>query len=182
MPTELNATLREVSARLVAWGMTSEADRDKILTEEGDQADHPGEYDWADVFELFDLGLYVSAGDGEADDLEETYQDLLEELAGLSGRTVTEVELGEDEDGEELLTFVLDGEEFAWEVEHLSPGQLDMLSIWECVGDLEPDDGRVFFHTRGDVDGEWSESLYVLARPAQVATLKEEYGLELDPV
>jgi len=181
MPTELNATLREVSARLVAWGMITEVDRDVALTEEGDQVDHPGEYDWADVFELLGVGVCVS-NDEDVEDLEEAYQDLLEDLAALSDRTVSEVELGEDEDGEELLTFVLDGEEYGWEVEHIAPLRLDMLSIWECVGDLEPDDGRVFFHTRGDVDGEWSESLYVLATPAQITALREEFGMELDSV
>ncbi|GIG64077.1 hypothetical protein [Phytomonospora endophytica] len=180
MPTEPNATLREISTRFVAWGLITDVDRDLALTEEGDPADRPGEYDWAEIVETLGVGVGVSNDD--VDDLEEAYQDLLEDLAALSDRTVSEVELGEDEDGEELLTFVLDGEEYGWEVEHIAPGQLDMLSIWECVGDLEPDDGRVFFHTRGDVDGEWSESLYVLATPAQVTALREEYGLELDPV
>ncbi|MFI6284521.1 hypothetical protein ACIBCM_07150 [Streptomyces sp. NPDC051018] len=138
-----------------------------------------GAEDIAEVLE--EAGVAVIVPGGDVDDLEESYQEILETAAACSGGTVTVsgVKLTEDENGDECLNFLLNGKPTSWPVEHQADGYLDQLAVWEYIDELEPgaDDQRVFHPIPG---GTAEEDVYVLATPEQALALRDAFPLKLD--
>lgn len=178
-----NTTYRILAARLVELGLASEDRAESALEEIGDGTpDLDAEVDEDGVLDILDeLGLTVWASAAKVDDLEDGYREILEGAAAITGGAVSveDVELVEDEDGEESLHFLCDGESLWWVVEHESDGYLDLLTVAECIDDLEPgDDPRMFYALPGEDSGD--DDVYLLATPAQARALHDEFGLDLE--
>ncbi|WP_067465431.1 hypothetical protein [Actinomadura macra] len=179
----VNTTYRSLAGRLAELGMVSEDEATAALAALGepppDLDDEPEEADVLDV--LDECGLVVWAPAGDVDDLEEGYREILESAAQCGGGlSVAGVELVEDEDGEESLHFLRDGEPVWWVLEHESGEQLDLLTVMECIDDLEPGgaDPRMFYALPGEEHDE--DDVYVLATPEQARALHDEFGLDLE--
>jgi len=180
-------TYRSLADRLVEIGMASEDEAVAALAALaalGEQAGDPGApLEEADVVDVLDgCGLVVWAHAGYVDDLEDAYREILEGAAECTGGAVVvgDVELVEDEDGEESLHFLRNGEPVWWVVEHQSDEYLDLMTVMECIDDLEPggDDPRMFYALPGEEPDE--DDLYVLATPDQARVLHDQYGLDLE--
>lgn len=177
-------TYRSLADRLVDIGMASEDEAVAALAAIGEQAGDPGApLEEADVVDVLDgCGLVVWAHAGGVDDLEDAYREMLEGAAECTGGAVVvgDVELVEDEDGEESLHFLRNGEPVWWVVEHPSDEYLDLMTVMECIDDLEPGGGdpRMFYALPGEEPDE--DDLYVLATPEQARVLHDQYGLDLE--
>ncbi|MBT2211697.1 hypothetical protein [Actinomadura sp. NEAU-AAG7] len=179
----VNTTYRGLAGRLVELGMASEDETAAALAALGEPPPGPDdEPEEADVLDVLDgCGLVVWAHAGGVDDLEDGYREILESAAECGGSVrIADVELVEDEDGEESLHFLRDGEPVWWVVEHESGEHLDLLTVMECIDDLEPGgaDPRMFYALPGE-DAE-DDDVYVLATPAQARVLHDEFGLDLE--
>ncbi|TDD75760.1 hypothetical protein [Actinomadura rubrisoli] len=181
-----DTTYQSLADRLVDLGMVPKERAGAALAEltaPGGPAPGPGaELEEADVLDFLDeCGLIVWAHAGDADDLEDGYREIIESAAACGGAIeVGDVELVEDEDGEESLHFLRDGESLWWAVEHQSGDHLDLLTVMECIDDLEPGGGdpRMFYALPGAEPGE--DDVYVLATPEQARALHDEFDLDLE--
>ncbi|QXJ20008.1 hypothetical protein AGRA3207_000635 [Actinomadura graeca] len=178
----VNTTYRSLAGRLAALGMASEDEAAAALAALGepppDPDDEPEEADVLDVLDECGLLVWVPAGD--VGNLEEGYREVLESAAECGAVPVSGVELVEDEDGEESLHFLRDGEPVWWAVEHEAGDRLDLLTVMECIDDLEPRGGdpRMFYALPGEEQDE--DDVYVLATPEQARALHDDFGLDLE--
>ncbi|WP_131743361.1 hypothetical protein [Actinomadura roseirufa] len=178
----VDTTYRDLADRLVELGMTSDEEAAAARAALEDQGPGPGaELEEDDVLDFLDeCGVVVWAPAGDVADLEEGYRDLLESAADCTGGAVTvgDVELVEDEEGEESLHFLRNGEPVWWPVEH-GPGEhLDLQTVMECIDDLEPGDARMFYALPGEEPDD--DDAYILATRAQAHYLHDRFGLDLE--
>jgi hypothetical protein len=177
-------TCRGLADRLVRLEMISRERADAGLAAIAEDApDHDEELEYEDVLDVLgDFGVAVYVSGEDVDDLEDAYQEVLEQAVACTGRAVTisGVELTEDEDGDESLTFRLNGEPRSWPVEHQADDYLDLLAVWECIDDLEPggDDPRLFHPVPGQDAGH--DDVYILATPEQARALRDGLGLKIE--
>ncbi|MGM1063524.1 hypothetical protein [Saccharothrix sp. Mg75] len=178
-------TYEDVAAALLEIGMISADKARAVLDQFADYARDPlDRYGVAAALQSFDLAVTVHADD--VDFLEESYEHLLVQAAGLTGGavTVTDVRLhqGEpDDDGrDDVLEFKRDGEVVTVHAEHFSDEYLDHLAAGEAIGHLSPDDPRRFHEVGFERDpNRVYETVIALATPEQARALHERFGLVL---
>ncbi|MEV5570724.1 hypothetical protein AB0L06_11780 [Spirillospora sp. NPDC052269] len=180
----VEVTCRTIADRLVELDMVTRERADDALAAIAEYApDHDKELDPDGVLDvLYEFGVTVVVSGDDVGDLEEGYRGILERAAACSGEfTVTDVELGEDEDGDEVLKFQLNGEPTYWPIDHQADDYLDLFGVWQFIDELEPggDDPRVF-HKVTD-DDRSIDDIYILAGPDQARSLRNDLGLELKP-
>ncbi|SMD25457.1 hypothetical protein [Kibdelosporangium aridum] len=162
----MTTTPTEVATLLVEIGMLT------ALPDELD--DEP--WDDEDVPELLvELGVAIAVHGGDVDDLETSYNHLLQDAAACSGNAVTITDVRLTEDGKQL-HFVRNGVPTYWHVEHMSDEYMDHLAVYEFIHLLEPDDDRRFHAMPLRDSGE--DSYYVLATDEQAKTLTDRLGLD----
>jgi hypothetical protein len=127
------------------------------------------------------LGVAVSVHGEDVDDLEESYRDILERAAALSGGAVvvTDVVLDSDHSNGTPLTFRMNGKPMSWREEHDGPDYLDQMTFVEQISELEPggDDPRHFYGILGKEV--CSDDCYLLLTDEQAAALNAEFDLSL---
>ncbi|MGP3985889.1 hypothetical protein [Streptomyces sp. 3N207] len=176
-------TYLTLTTQLVELGLVTRERMDDVLAAEvEDSSDLEEELEEVDILEILEeCGVAVVVHGEDVDDLEESYQEILETAAACSGGTVTVsgVELTEDEDEGECLKFRLNGESISWPMEHQAEDILDQFAVWQYIDDLEPggDDPRVFHPIPG---GTAEDDVYVLATPEQARALRDAFGLKLE--
>ncbi|WP_334271020.1 hypothetical protein [Saccharopolyspora indica] len=146
-------------------------------------ADHDAERSTSELVQVLGgLGLGVLVPTDKVDDPEDEYAELLRAAAACSGGSVLidDIELVEDEDGEESLHFRRNGRSFWWALDHESTAGLDLTTVLDSFGDLAPgeNDPREFFPVaeQGDFAGIW----HILVTPDQAHALREEFDLPVD--
>jgi hypothetical protein len=177
-------TYRGLIDRLAALGILPAGRVEAALATLGAWATGEDEIDddLAPLLELF--GVAVSVHGEDVDDLEESYREILQGAAALSGGAVvvTDVALDPSRSNETPLTFRRNGRPMGWREDHLGPDYLDHLAFAEQIADLEPggDDPRHFYGILGTEA--CSDDYYLLLTDEQAATLSDEFGLSLDRV
>jgi hypothetical protein len=130
---------------------------------------------------LVDLGVGFDVHTDDVDHLD-GYTSALEELAACTGGlfTVTDIELAEDDDGQEVLRFRCNGELVQWPVDHVDDEYLDTLAFAEHVDEFTDPAASPRRWAVPNVDGERIYYRYVFAEPVALRRLGEEYGIEFD--
>ncbi|GAA3775535.1 hypothetical protein GCM10022225_74370 [Plantactinospora mayteni] len=177
--TGLRRTYQGLAERLAQLGIESDTRAVAGLVEIRQWADLDEERDAGELMRAFGpLGIGVRVP-GKVDNPAEGYRMLLERAVACSGGSVVidDIELVEDEDGEQSLHFRRDGQSYWWALEHRSPRCLDLEAIREGLDDLTPGgtDPRGFYQVDGEDDG--GTDCYVLLTPEQAEALREEFGL-----
>ncbi|MDI3405213.1 hypothetical protein [Streptomyces cavernicola] len=136
---------------------------------------------------LESFGVAVSAHGDDVDDLEESYEGILERAAALTegAVTITDVRLvGNDEDEEdEALEFRRNGVLVRESVDHMSDEYLDHLAVPEIVGHVDPEREALRRKFRlGDfvrLRDSNHDTYMVFASDEQAAQLEKVLGVEL---
>jgi hypothetical protein len=133
---------------------------------------------------LTGLLVDLSVGfDVHTDDVEhlDGYTSALEELAACTGGlfTVTDIELDEDGDGQELLRFRRNGEPVQWYVDHVDDEYLDVMAFAENVDEFtSPASPKRW--AMPIVDGDLIPARFIFGEPAALRSLGAEYGVDFD--
>ncbi|MCP3804750.1 hypothetical protein NLX83_36340 [Allokutzneria sp. A3M-2-11 16] len=178
-------TIVELASRMVWLGMLSEEKAVAFLTDIGKRdKDYLDKQEEArDLVPWFsELGVAFSVHGEDVDSVAQYYRYLLEEeVSAVTGVTFSDVVLVRDEDGDEALHFLRDGEPVWWRVEHVSEDYADQGAFATQIGDLEPGaaDPRVFHHVRPEKVESCQDDVYLLATPDQARALHEEFGFDL---
>lgn len=121
--------------------------------------------------------------DVHTDDVEHLsgYTSVLEELAACTGGlfTVTDIELAEDEDGQETLRFRRNGEPVQWYVDHVDDEYLDVMVFAENVDDFTSEASPKRW-AMPVVDGDLIPARFIFGEPVALRSLGAEYGVGFD--
>jgi hypothetical protein len=135
-------------------------------------------------FILAQIELAVQVHGEDVDDLEESYREILERAAALSGGSVvvSGVALDMSASMEKPLTFRRNDEPASWWEEHTAGDYLDQMAVMEQIADLAPggDDPRRFYGILGSEPCD--DDYYLLLTEEQARALREEFGLDLQAV
>ncbi|MFJ9853089.1 hypothetical protein [Streptomyces sp. NPDC101150] len=183
MSEGIRRTCREFAETLVRLGIATQEQADAGLAEAGRFGfDVDEKFEDADqlTFLVGECGLGFTMPEKMSGGVDEGYESLLRDAAACSGGSVVvdDIELVEDEDGEEYLHVRRNGRSLWYHTEHDKDFRryMDWMAASDAIGDLVPggDDPRNFHQLDGDPLDAW----WLLLTPEQAAGLKE-FGLPM---
>ncbi|MEU6845576.1 hypothetical protein ABZ930_27245 [Streptomyces sp. NPDC046716] len=175
-------TYQRLAVRLHELGMITRQKADESVLYIADWGEpHPSRRaeELTGVLEVCAVALQAHGED--VDFAEHAYAGIFEDAERMIGGAIaiTDVDLVGEIGSPRALDFKVNGEVKSWWIEQDSDDYLDLGAIEEGISDLVPggDDPRVFHCVPGD--DACADDYYLLATPAQAATLRDEFDLRI---
>ncbi|WP_329118102.1 hypothetical protein [Streptomyces sp. NBC_01465] len=176
-------TYQRLAVRLHELGMITRQKADESVADTADWGEpHPKRRteELTGVLEECDVALQAHGED--VDFAQDAYEGIFEDAERMIGGAVavTDVDLVGEIGSSRDLRFKVNGVAKSWRIEQESDDYLDQGAVEQGISDLVPGGGdpRVFHCVPGE--GGCADDYYLLATPAQAATLRDEFDLRVE--